>query len=59
MKSELELKAVAEAAKANDAGMRAGLRTARAGVTENDIAAEIMAEGRSALGLNTWDGAVS
>jgi Xaa-Pro dipeptidase len=44
VKSELELKAVREAAKANDAGMRAGLRTARAGVTENDIAAEVIAE---------------
>jgi Xaa-Pro dipeptidase len=44
VKSDLELGFIREAAKANDAGMRAGLRTARAGVTENDVAAEIMAE---------------
>lgn len=41
-KSSLELAAIEMAARENDAGMLAGLRTTRAGVTENDVAGAIM-----------------
>jgi len=43
VKSALELDCVAEAAKATDAGMRAGLKASRAGATENDVAAAVIA----------------
>ena len=42
VKSPLELEALASSAKANDAGMRAGLEATRAGASENDVAAAIM-----------------
>jgi Xaa-Pro dipeptidase len=42
VKSPLELQQMAEAARANDAGMRAGLEATRAGASENDVAAAIM-----------------
>ena len=42
IKSRLELAALEMASRENDAGMLAGLRATRAGVTENDIAAAIM-----------------
>ena len=42
VKSPRELAALHAAARANDAGMRAGLDAVRAGATENDVAAEIM-----------------
>jgi Xaa-Pro dipeptidase len=43
VKSPLELRQMEEAARANDAGMQAGLEATRAGASENDIAAAIMA----------------
>jgi len=43
VKSPSELAAIELAAQENDAGMAAGLRATRAGVTENDIAAAILA----------------
>jgi Xaa-Pro dipeptidase len=43
IKSPLEIAAIENAAIANDAGMMAGLATVRAGVTENNVAAAIMA----------------
>jgi Xaa-Pro dipeptidase len=43
VKSPLELRQMEEAARANDAGMQAGLDVTRAGASENDIAAAIMA----------------
>ena len=42
IKSPLELAAIRKAAKANDAGMQAGLDQVRAGANENDIAAAVM-----------------
>ena len=42
VKSARELVAVRAAARANDAGMSAGLAAVQAGATENDVAAEIM-----------------
>ncbi len=42
IKSPLELAAMEMASRENDAGMMAGLRATRAGVTENDVAAAIM-----------------
>ena len=42
VKSARELVAIRAAARANDAGMRAGLAAVRAGATENDVAAEVM-----------------
>ena len=42
VKSPRELAALHAAARANDAGMRAGLAAVRAGATENDVAAEVM-----------------
>lgn len=42
VKSPLELAAIKKAAKANDAGMQAGLDQVRAGVSENDVAAAVM-----------------
>ena len=42
VKSPLELAAMAKAAKANDAGMQAGLDTIEAGTNENDVAAAVM-----------------
>ena len=42
VKSARELAAIRAAARANDAGMKAGLEAVRAGVTENDVAAEVM-----------------
>ena len=42
MKSPRELVALHAAARANDAGMRAGLAAVRTGATENDVAAEVM-----------------
>jgi Xaa-Pro dipeptidase len=42
VKSKLELEQIERAAQANDEGMRAGLAAARAGASENDIAAAIM-----------------
>ena len=42
VKSGLELDAIAQAAAANDAGMRAGLAAVKADATENDVAAEIL-----------------
>ena len=42
VKSKLELEQIANAARANDEGMRAGLTVTRAGASENDIAAAIM-----------------
>ncbi len=42
MKSARELAAVRAAARANDAGMSAGLAAVCAGATENDVAAEVM-----------------
>ena len=42
VKSARELAAVRAAARANDAGMKAGLEAVRAGATENDVAAEVM-----------------
>jgi len=42
IKSPRELAAIEMAARENDAGMMAGLRATRAGVSENDIAAAIM-----------------
>lgn len=41
IKSEYEIEIMRKAAKATEAGMRAGVDTVQAGVTENDIAAEI------------------
>ncbi|MGD8803347.1 MAG: ectoine hydrolase [Gammaproteobacteria bacterium] len=41
IKSEVELEAMQKAAVATKAGMKAGLETARAGVTENEIGASI------------------
>ncbi|MBI4184098.1 MAG: aminopeptidase P family protein [Proteobacteria bacterium] len=43
VKSPLELDAIARAAKANDAGMIAGLEAVAAGRSENDVAAAVMA----------------
>jgi Xaa-Pro dipeptidase len=48
VKSLRELAAIERAAQENDAGMAAGLRATRAGVTENDIAAAILAAAVSA-----------
>jgi Xaa-Pro dipeptidase len=42
VKSVAELEQMESAAKANDAGMQAGLDATRAGVSENDVAAAIM-----------------
>ena len=42
IKSPLEIDALARAARANDAGMRAGLDAVRAGATENDVVAAMM-----------------
>ena len=42
VKSARELDAIARAAVANEAGMRAGLAAVRAGASENDVAAEIL-----------------
>ena len=42
VKSARELAAIRAAARANDAGMSAGLAAVRAGATENDVAAEVM-----------------
>ena len=42
VKSARELAAIRAAARANDAGMKAGLEAVRAGATENDVAAEVM-----------------
>ena len=42
VKSKLELEQIANAGRANDEGMRAGLAVTRAGASENDIAAAIM-----------------
>jgi len=42
VKSARELAAIRAAARANDAGMQAGLEAVRAGATENDVAAEVM-----------------
>ena len=42
VKSPRELAAIRAAARANDAGMRAGLAAVCAGATENDVAAEVM-----------------
>ena len=42
VKSARELAAIRAAARANDAGMSAGLEAVRAGATENDVAAEVM-----------------
>jgi Xaa-Pro dipeptidase len=42
VKSPLELQQIRRAAEANDAGMRAGLAVARAGASENDVAAAIL-----------------
>ena len=42
VKSPAELQQMAEASRANDAGMRAGLAAVRAGATENDVAAAIL-----------------
>ena len=42
VKSARELAAIRAAARANDAGMRAGLAAVSAGATENDVAAEVM-----------------
>jgi Xaa-Pro dipeptidase len=43
VKSPLEIEHMEKAGRANDEGMRAGLAAARAGASENDIAAAIMA----------------
>lgn len=43
VKSRAELEQIERAGTANDVGMRAGLQATRAGASENDIAAEIMA----------------
>lgn len=43
VKSAAELAQIEQAGRANDAGMQAGLNATRAGVSENDVAAEIMA----------------
>jgi Xaa-Pro dipeptidase len=43
VKSPLELHQIEQAARANDAGMQAGLEATRAGASENDVAAAIMA----------------
>ena len=43
VKSPIELRQMEQAARANDAGMQAGLEVTRAGASENDIAAAIMA----------------
>lgn len=43
VKSRAELEQIEKAGVANDAGMRAGLAATRIGVSENDIAADIMA----------------
>jgi Xaa-Pro dipeptidase len=40
-KSDVEIEVMKKAAKATEAGMKAGIDTARAGVTENEIAGEI------------------
>ena len=42
-KSPVEIEVMHKAAKATEAGMKAGIEAAQAGVTENDIAAEISA----------------
>jgi Xaa-Pro dipeptidase len=42
VKSPAELHQMAEASRANDAGMRAGLAAVRAGASENDVAAAVM-----------------
>ena len=42
VKSPLELKAMARAARANDTGMQAGLDAVGAGANENDVAAAVM-----------------
>ena len=42
-KSEVEIEVMRKAARATEAGMQAGIEAARAGVTENEIAAEISA----------------
>ena len=42
VKNDRELAAIRVAARANDAGMSAGLAAVQAGATENDVAAEIM-----------------
>ena len=42
VKSARELSAIRAAARANDAGMSAGLAAVHAGATENDVAAEVM-----------------
>ena len=42
VKSRLELAAMRRSAKANDAGMTAGLAAVRAGASENDVAAAVM-----------------
>jgi Xaa-Pro dipeptidase len=44
VKSPLELDSMRRAAKANDAGMAAGLAVVKAGVSENDIAGAVMGE---------------
>lgn len=43
VKSHAELEQIAKAGVANNSGMQSGLNATRAGVSENDIAAEIMA----------------
>lgn len=48
IKSPLELASVEMAARVNDAGMRAGLKASRAGATENDVAAAVIAAAVSA-----------
>ena len=58
VKSELELAAIRRAAKANDAGIAAGLGATRAGCTENDIVAAtlhaMMAAGSEYLGMEPY-----
>jgi Xaa-Pro dipeptidase len=50
VKSPAELESIRQAARANDEGMRAGLAAVKAGATENDVAAAVMAASIAAGG---------
>lgn len=58
VKSPAELDQINKAAAANDAGMQAGLNSARAGVSENDVAADILSaavrSGSEYLGMDPF-----
>jgi len=58
VKSTAEIKQIEDAGRANDAGMKSGLETSRAGVSENDIAAAILSSavraGSEYLGMDPF-----